>query len=113
MIVAITRAQALLMVIGDPEVLSKYDHWRTFLKYVKSRKGWTGKMHDWEHEGVDSPSEYEIVRGTGGVVYGDEFIGGESHNAYNTLENSGSRGNSSSREDDRRYTLPLFKAARR
>jgi hypothetical protein len=88
--VAITRALALLIVIGDPELLSKYEHWRTFLKYVKSRKGWTGKMHDcqWEQEEVDSPSGYEIVPRTGGVVYGDEFIGGKSEKIYRTLENS-------------------------
>src|SRR5579863_9276343 len=85
------RAQALLIVIGDPEVLSKYGHWRTFLTYVKSRKGWTGRMHDWEHEEVDPPSGYEIVPRTGGVVYGDEFIGCKSEKIYRTLENSGEK----------------------
>jgi helicase MOV-10 len=87
--VATTRAQALLIVIGDPEVLGKYEHWRTFLQYVKSRQGYTGKMCDWEHEPVDPPSEYEIFPRTGGVLYGDEFIGGKSEKIYSTLENSG------------------------
>ena len=59
MLAAITRAQALLIVIGDPEVLGKYEHWRTFLKYVKSRKGWSGRMHDWDDEEVVPPG-YEI-----------------------------------------------------
>jgi len=31
-LVAITRAQALLIVLGDPEVLGKDELWRTFLE---------------------------------------------------------------------------------
>jgi hypothetical protein len=46
-------------------------------------------MCDWEDEPVDSPSEYEIFPRTGGVLYGDEFIGGKSEKIYRTLENSG------------------------
>jgi hypothetical protein len=45
-------------------------------------------MHDWEHEEYDSRSGYEIVPRTGGVVYGDEFIGGKSEKIYRTLEHS-------------------------
>jgi helicase MOV-10 len=82
LLVAITRAQALLIVIGDPEVLGRYDHWRTFLTYVKSRKGWTGKMHDWESDEVVPPPGYEIVPRKGDVVYGEEFIGGKSEKIY-------------------------------
>ncbi|SRR6266851_7982348 len=89
LLVAITRAQALLIVIGDPEVLSKYDHWRTFLKYVKSRKGWMGKMPDWESEEVFPPPGYEIIPRKSGIVYGDEFIDGKSVNIYRTSESHG------------------------
>jgi len=39
--VAITRAQALLIVIGDPDVLGENELWRPFLLYIKSRGGWT------------------------------------------------------------------------
>ena len=90
LLVAITRAQALLIVIGDPEVLVKHYHCRTFLKYIKSRKGWTGKMHDWEDEEVvqEVPS-FEIVPRTGGTVYGDEFINGKSENIYRAWANGG------------------------
>jgi hypothetical protein len=72
----------LLIVIGDPEVLVKYEHWRTFLKYVKSRKGWTGKMQDWESEEDDPPPGYKIIPRKGDIVYGDEFIDGKSEKIY-------------------------------
>jgi helicase MOV-10 len=91
LLVAITRAQALLIVIGDPEVLGKYDHWRTFLKYVKSRKGWTGKMHDGESEEDVPPPGYDIIQREGDIVYGDEFIDGMSEKIYRTSKNN-SRG---------------------
>lgn len=45
---AITRVQALLIVIGDSEVLGKDRLWRIFLNYIESRKRWTGKVHDWK-----------------------------------------------------------------
>lgn len=87
LLAAITRAQALLIVIGDPEVLAKYEHWRTFLKYVKSRKGWTGKMHDWESEEDEPPPGYKIIPRKGDIVYGDEFIDGKSEKIYRTSGN--------------------------
>ncbi|KAF7323612.1 RNA helicase [Mycena kentingensis (nom. inval.)] len=40
--VAITRAQALLIVIGDPNVLGLDPLWRAFLNFVHSNGGWTG-----------------------------------------------------------------------
>jgi len=82
---AITRAQALLIVIGDPEVLGKYEHWGSFLRYIKSRKGWAGKVHDWKSEEVIPPPGYERK---GGVVYGEEFIGGKSEKVYRISESS-------------------------
>ena len=86
--VAITRAQALLIVIGDPEVLGKDELWRTFLNYIKSRNGWTGKMHSWKTEEVYL-SGYEIVPRKRGVVYGEEFIGGKSENICRSSEGGG------------------------
>ena len=85
---AITRAQALLIVIGDPEVLVKYEHCRTFLQYIKSRKGWVGKMHNWEPE-IDPPPGYEIISRRGNVVHGEEFIDGKSKNICRTVERVG------------------------
>ncbi|KAI0290989.1 P-loop containing nucleoside triphosphate hydrolase protein [Russula brevipes] len=88
--VAITRAQALLIVIGDPELLGKDERWRTFLNYIKSRNGWTGKMHSWKPEEVVHVPGYEIVpRKEGGIVYGEEFIGGKSEGIYRSSESSG------------------------
>jgi len=88
LLAAITRAQALLIVIGDPEVLGKYEHWRTFLMYVKSRKGWTGKMNDWESEEDVPPPGYEVIPRKGDIVYGDEFIDGKSEKIYRSSENN-------------------------
>lgn len=88
LLVAITRAQALLIVVGDPEVLGKDELWRTFLNYVKSRNGWTGKMHSWQTEEVYL-SGYEIVPRKKGVMFGEEFIGGKSENIRRSSEGSG------------------------
>ena len=75
-------------MIGDPELLGKYEHWRTFLKYVKSRKGWNGRMHDWDDEEVVPPG-YEMLPRKGGAAYGEEFIDGKSEKIYRTLESCG------------------------
>jgi helicase MOV-10 len=40
--VSVTRAKALLVVIGDPSVLSLDPLWRAFLKYVHDNGGWKG-----------------------------------------------------------------------
>jgi helicase MOV-10 len=41
--VAVTRAKALLIVIGNPTVLSLDPLWRGFLNYVHLNGGWTGQ----------------------------------------------------------------------
>ncbi|KAM9147737.1 helicase MOV-10 [Pangshura tecta] len=40
--VAITRAKALLIIVGNPVVLSKDPHWNTFLRYCIAKGGYTG-----------------------------------------------------------------------
>ncbi|NXQ55413.1 SDE3 helicase, partial [Anthoscopus minutus] len=40
--VAITRAKALLIVVGNPTVLSKDEHWHRFLTYCMEQGGYTG-----------------------------------------------------------------------
>ncbi|XP_009072773.1 PREDICTED: putative helicase MOV-10, partial [Acanthisitta chloris] len=40
--VAITRAKALLIVVGNPAVLSKDPHWQRFLRYCRDEGGYTG-----------------------------------------------------------------------
>jgi helicase MOV-10 len=47
-LVAITRAQALLIVVGNPIVLSLDPVWRAFMNYVHLNKGWRGKQIDWD-----------------------------------------------------------------
>ena len=83
---AITRAQALLIVVGDPDVLGKDKFWHTFLGYVESRKGWTGKMHNWKPEDV---VRYEVVPGKAVVAHGEEFIGGKSEKIRRSSKGSG------------------------
>jgi helicase MOV-10 len=59
-VVAVTRAKALLIVIGDPTVLSLDPLWRSFLNYVHLHGGWKGPPPTWdthapvlENEGYD------------------------------------------------------------
>ncbi|XP_005510438.2 helicase MOV-10 [Columba livia] len=52
--VAITRAKALLIVVGNPAVLSKDHHWQRFLRYCKEEGGYTGYPYEEE-----SPAEDE------------------------------------------------------
>ncbi|NWR31582.1 SDE3 helicase, partial [Tachuris rubrigastra] len=49
--VALTRAKALLIVVGNPTVLSKDEHWHRFLTYCKEEGGYTG--YPSEDEGTD------------------------------------------------------------
>jgi len=84
--VAITRAQALLIVIGDPEVLGKDELWRAFLDYVNSREGWTGKKHKWDPAEGDSVPGYVVVSRKGSVLYGEEFMGRKSEKIYRSPE---------------------------
>ncbi|KAG8867123.1 hypothetical protein FRC20_006671 [Serendipita sp. 405] len=58
--VAITRAQALLIVIGDPNVLSLDPLWRSFMSYIYNNGGWTGHPEpDWD---------------TNSEINGEEFV---------------------------------------
>lgn len=47
---AVTRAQALLIVVGDPQVLSLDPLWRSFLNYIYMNGGWTGPDIPWDPE---------------------------------------------------------------
>ncbi|KAI0634736.1 P-loop containing nucleoside triphosphate hydrolase protein [Trametes polyzona] len=46
--VAVTRAQALLVVIGDPSILCVDPMWRGFMNYVHARGGWRGEPPTWD-----------------------------------------------------------------
>jgi helicase MOV-10 len=46
-----TRAQALLIVVGDPAVLGLDPLWRSWLNFVFTRGGWTGSSGpSWDPE---------------------------------------------------------------
>ncbi|XP_054251935.1 helicase MOV-10 [Indicator indicator] len=52
--VAITRAKALLIVVGNPAVLSKDQHWQRFLRYCREQGGYTGYPYEDESPADDS-----------------------------------------------------------
>uniref|UniRef100_A0A670YM73 RNA helicase n=1 Tax=Pseudonaja textilis TaxID=8673 RepID=A0A670YM73_PSETE len=43
--VSLTRAKALLIIIGNPTTLSKDPYWNEFLKYCKRNQAWKGYKH--------------------------------------------------------------------
>lgn len=47
---AVTRAQALLIIVGNPTVLSIDPLWRKFLNYIHSNRGWKGENPTWDPE---------------------------------------------------------------
>lgn len=48
--VAVTRAKALLIVVGDPATLSLDPLWRRFLVLIHRNGGWTGDEIPWDPE---------------------------------------------------------------
>lgn len=46
--VAVTRAKALLIIIGDPKALSLDPMWRRFLNYIHRCRGWEGEAPNWD-----------------------------------------------------------------
>jgi helicase MOV-10 len=59
-LVAVTRAQAMLIIVGDPEVLSLDPLWRGFLNYVYNSGGWTGPDITWDPKAdVDETGGYD------------------------------------------------------
>ncbi|KAK0204308.1 P-loop containing nucleoside triphosphate hydrolase protein [Desarmillaria ectypa] len=58
--VAVTRAKALLIVVGDPTVLSLDPLWRSFLNYVYKNGGWRGLPISWDPDAdVDETGGYD------------------------------------------------------
>ena len=61
-----TRAKALLVIVGDPAVLSLDPIWRGFLNYIYENNGWNGPPPSWDTtEAVDERKRYDqAVRDT-------------------------------------------------
>lgn len=57
--VALTRAQSLLIVIGDPSVLGLDPLWRRFLYFVHRSGGWKGVPFPWNPDA--DPDEQEAM----------------------------------------------------
>ncbi|RXW14391.1 hypothetical protein EST38_g11467 [Candolleomyces aberdarensis] len=58
--VAVTRAKALLIVIGNPHVLSLDPLWRSFLNYIYLNDGWVGPDIPWDPQApVDQQGGYD------------------------------------------------------
>jgi helicase MOV-10 len=72
----------LLILVGDPEVLGKDPLWRTFLNYIRLRKGSTGKEPSWKANETNLMPAQETIPRREGVVYGEEFIDKKSESIY-------------------------------
>jgi helicase MOV-10 len=61
-----TRAKSLLVIVGDPAVLSLDPIWRGFLNYIHENNGWVGPPPSWDTtEAVDERKRYDqAVRNT-------------------------------------------------
>lgn len=53
-----TRAQALLIVVGDPTVLSIDPLWRSFLNFIWNNGGWKGDAPTW-----DTDAQVHMIQG--------------------------------------------------
>ena len=74
-LVAVTRAQALLVVIGDPIVLALDPLWREFINYVHVNGGFKGYPIDWNPEDpVDYSMDFARNRREQGLAEVENFI---------------------------------------
>ncbi|KAF8320844.1 P-loop containing nucleoside triphosphate hydrolase protein [Clavulina sp. PMI_390] len=60
--VAMTRAQSLLIIVGDPVILSLDQMWRNFLDYIHASGGWRGKPRDWDDEASVQAADFLLQR---------------------------------------------------
>lgn len=69
-----TRAQALLIIIGDPSVLSLDPLWRSFLNYIHRNGGWKGDEPHWDTSApVDANTAYDQEAREAGLHDINEF----------------------------------------
>lgn len=73
--VAITRAQALLIVVGDPHVLSLDPRWRRFMNYVIQKRGYRGVTIDWDpDEPVDDVDKLDDKKREKALTHLEELV---------------------------------------
>ncbi|KZV99658.1 P-loop containing nucleoside triphosphate hydrolase protein [Exidia glandulosa HHB12029] len=74
--VAVTRAQALLVIVGDASVLSLDPLWRAFMNYVYDAGGWKGRRPDWDtdEEVIEVRPGYDRERQTQALSDMDAFV---------------------------------------
>lgn len=74
-LVAVTRAQALLIVVGDSYVLALDPLWKQFINYVHLGGGYTGQGIDWDpSESVDDSARLDEARRAQGLSELEELI---------------------------------------
>jgi len=72
--VTVTRAKALLIIIGDPQVLSLDPLWRSFLNYVHLSGGWKGLPISWDsRDPVEESGGYDAASRELGLADMNEF----------------------------------------
>ncbi|KAJ4467007.1 RNA helicase, partial [Lentinula aciculospora] len=72
--VAVTRAQALLYIVGDPSVLCLDPLWRGFLNYIHKNGGWKGPSPTWDTRAlVDGKTKYDADVRSAAQVDMNEF----------------------------------------
>lgn len=84
--VAITRARALLIVIGDPVILSLDPIWRQFLSYIYIHGGWKGEEIDWDPRAEVTENDFTDEKRASASEEVRQFIG---RMTSNTFENYG------------------------
>ena len=57
--VSITRAQSLVIIIGNPFMLKADENWEIFLKYLKDNKAWVNTSSSSSSSNSKTSSEYQ------------------------------------------------------
>ncbi|OSX63564.1 hypothetical protein POSPLADRAFT_1045879 [Postia placenta MAD-698-R-SB12] len=84
--VAITRAKALLIVIGDPLVLSIDPLWRKFLNYVALNNGWRGIPISWDPHAPNEIRDQGVEDITDFMQRMQSYLGSDDQSAHDFAE---------------------------
>lgn len=71
---AVTRAQALLIIVGDPNVLGLDPLWRDFLNFIHRNGGWEGDEPLWDTSApVSQDAKYDEEAREAGFTESRDF----------------------------------------